>query len=69
MRPTKAHLVFTFAVLLAINTMNFFDRQILPAVQEKIKDDWKLSDTELGWLGTALMALAVMALFSSFLSG
>ena len=25
--------------------MNFFDRQILPAVQEKIRKDWNLSDS------------------------
>jgi MFS family permease len=37
--------------------MNFFDRQILPAVQEKIRKDWELSDSELGWLGTAFIIL------------
>jgi MFS family permease len=37
--------------------MNFFDRQILPAVQEKIRKDWNLSDSELGWLGTAFILL------------
>jgi MFS family permease len=37
--------------------MNFFDRQILPAVQEKIRKDWDLSDRELGWLGTAFIVL------------
>src|SRR5262249_40925937 len=40
-RVGTGSLVYSFGVLLAINTMNFFDRQILPAVQEKIKDDWK----------------------------
>src|SRR5437764_9308633 len=55
--PKSSHLVFTFCVLLAVNTMNFFDRQVLPAVQEKIRKDWKLSDTELGWLGTAFILL------------
>jgi MFS family permease len=37
--------------------MNFFDRQILPAVQEKIRKDWLLSDSKLGWLGTAFILL------------
>jgi MFS family permease len=50
-------LVFTLAILLGINTMNFFDRQILPAVQEKIRAEWGLSDSELGWLGTAFILL------------
>src|SRR5437867_5119849 len=57
MRITTSRLVFTFCVLLAINTMNFFDRQILPAVQERIRKDWNLSDSELGWLGTAFILL------------
>jgi MFS family permease len=57
MRTTTARLVFTFGVLLAINTMNFFDRQILSAVQEKIRKDWNLSDSELGLLGTAFILL------------
>jgi MFS family permease len=37
--------------------MNFFDRQVLPAVQEKIRREWNLSDSELGWLGTAFILL------------
>jgi hypothetical protein len=37
--------------------MNFFDRQILPAVQEKVRKDWPLSDSDLGWLGTAFILL------------
>jgi MFS family permease len=57
MRITTPRLVFTLCVLLSINTMNFFDRQILPAVQEKIRNDWPLSDSELGWLGTAFILL------------
>ncbi len=57
MHVSTPRLVFTLGVLLAINTMNFFDRQILPAVQEKIKKDWDLSDSDLGWLGTAFIVL------------
>jgi MFS family permease len=57
MRTTTLRLVFTLAVLLGINTMNFFDRQVLPAVQEKIRKDWELSDSKLGWLGTAFILL------------
>lgn len=57
MRVSKLHLIFTLLVLLGINTMNFFDRQILPAVQEKIRKEWDLSDSELGVLGTAFILL------------
>jgi MFS family permease len=55
--PGMLHLAFTLAVLVGINTMNFFDRQILSAVQEKIRAEWHLSDSELGWLGTAFILL------------
>jgi len=44
---------FALAVIFAINTMNFFDRQILGAVGELIRKEWVLSDTALGTLGTA----------------
>src|SRR5262249_2896404 len=49
--------IYALCVLLAINTMNFFDRQILPAVQEKIRNKWRLDDSDLGWLGTAFILL------------
>ena len=57
MRMTAPRLRFTLFVLLGINTMNFFDRQILPAVQEKIRNQWDLYDSDLGWLGTAFIVL------------
>ena len=44
---------YTLIVLFLINTMNFFDRQILAAVTEPIRQEWGLSDTAMGWLGTA----------------
>ena len=48
---------FALAVLFAINTLNFYDRQILGAVGETIREEWKLSDTALGSLGTAFILL------------
>jgi MFS family permease len=44
-------------VLFAINTMNFFDRQILGAVTEPIRKEWGLSDSAVGILGTAFTLL------------
>ena len=44
---------FALSVLFAINTVNFFDRQILGAVGEAIRKEWALSDGSLGALGTA----------------
>jgi MFS family permease len=55
--PKAAHLVFTVCVLVGINTVNFYDRQVLGAVQEKVRKDWGLSDGQLGWLGTAFILL------------
>jgi len=52
----KGH-VYALAVLLAINTLNFFDRQILGALAEPIRKEWALSDTALGMLGTAFTLL------------
>jgi predicted MFS family arabinose efflux permease len=45
------------AVLFAINAMNFFDRQILGAIAEPIRKEWRLSDGALGALGTAFTLL------------
>lgn len=41
------------ALLFAINTMNFFDRQILGVVGETIRKEWALNDKAMGLLGTA----------------
>src|SRR6516162_8605113 len=57
MRTSRPHLTYTLLVLLGINTVNFYDRQVLSAVQEKIKADWSLSDSRLGMLGTAFILL------------
>jgi MFS family permease len=55
--PKTSHLVFTFCVLVGINAVNFYDRQVLGAVQEKVRKEWDLSDGQLGWLGTAFILL------------
>jgi MFS family permease len=57
MQTSRPHLIFTLLVLLGINTMNFFDRQVLGAVLEKIKKEWSLSDLQLGMLGTAFILI------------
>ena len=57
MGTTQPRLLFTLLVLLGINTMNFFDRQVLGAVGEPIKREWQLSDAELGLLGSAFIYL------------
>jgi predicted MFS family arabinose efflux permease len=43
---------FALFILFAINTLNFFDRQLLGALGEPVRKEFHLSDTSLGLLGT-----------------
>src|ERR1044072_6459632 len=52
MKQISSRAWFALAVLFAINTLNFYDRQILGAVGETVREEWKLTDTALGSLGT-----------------
>lgn len=56
--PTQAdesrrQALFALAVLFGINTLNFFDRQILAAVNEPIRQQWNLGDGAMGLISTA----------------
>src|SRR5205807_7212207 len=44
---------FALWVLFAINTLNFYDRQILAAVMEPVRKEWGFNDSAMGFLGTA----------------
>jgi MFS family permease len=57
MGTTKPRVIFTLAVLLGINTMNFYDRQVQAAVQEQLKTSWDAPDRILGYLGSAFIIL------------
>src|SRR5665647_2585739 len=46
---------YALGLLLAVNMLNYIDRQVLFAVFPLIKIDLRLSDTELGFLGSAFM--------------
>jgi MFS family permease len=48
---------FILGILFAINLMNFFDRQLISVVAEPIRKQWALSDSQIGWLGTAFTLL------------
>lgn len=54
---TRKQAYYALGVLFAINLMNFYDRQILGVVTEEIKQEWHLSDSKLGLLGTAFVLL------------
>ena len=57
MKDGRTKVWFALIVLFAVNTLNFYDRQILGAVGETVRDEWRLSDTALGSLGTAFTLL------------
>jgi MFS family permease len=48
---------YALAVLLGVNLMNFFDRQILGALAEPVRIEFALSDTALGVLNTAFVLI------------
>jgi MFS family permease len=53
----KRHLAFPMFLLFAINFMNFYDRQVVGAIGERIKQEWQLSDSQLALLTTAFVLL------------
>lgn len=54
---SRGQLTYALSVLFAMNFMNFYDRQVIGAVGEKIKQEWQLSDGQLGSLTTAFVLL------------
>jgi predicted MFS family arabinose efflux permease len=53
----RKHATYALVVLFAINAMNFYDRQIIASVSKPIIDEWHLSDTALGGIGTAFIII------------
>src|SRR5215470_8851809 len=44
-------------VLVAINILNFYDRQVAGAIAEPVRKEFSLTDTQLGWINTAFTVL------------
>lgn len=57
MGKTESRVWFTLFVLLAVNTLNFYDRQVIGAVAEPLREDLSLSDFQLGWMTPAFVLL------------
>ena len=55
--PAKVARWWPLAVLVAINILNFYDRQVAGAVVEPVRREFGLSDTQIGWLNTAFTLL------------
>ncbi len=56
-RFSPRRLTYTLAVLFGLNFLNFYDRQVIGAVGERIKAEWQLSDGQLASLTTAFVLL------------
>ncbi len=55
--PGKVAAWWPLAVLVAINVLNFYDRQVAGAVVEPVRKEFSLSDTQIGFLNTAFTVL------------
>ncbi len=53
--PSSTYNRYALVLLLSVNLLNYIDRQVLYAVFPLIKTDFHLSDTALGFLGSAFM--------------
>ncbi|MDD2899491.1 MAG: MFS transporter [Desulfuromonadaceae bacterium] len=59
--PVAGRARYALALLLTVNLLNYIDRQALYAVFPLIKSDLNLSDTGLGFLGSAFMLCYMLA--------
>lgn len=59
--PRKLRPYALLALLTALNFLNYIDRYVLPAVQEMIKSEFKVSDRDLGWLTGAFFVCYMIA--------
>lgn len=55
--PAKVARWWPLTVLIAVNILNFYDRQVAGAVVEPVRKEFHLSDTQIGWLNTAFTLL------------
>ncbi|MFZ5624349.1 MAG: MFS transporter [Gemmatimonadota bacterium] len=61
--------MYALLLLAAINVLNYLDRNVIFALFEPIKRDLGLTDTQLGWLGSAyILVFSVTALPAGVLS-
>ena len=51
----------SLAVLMAVNILNFYDRQLVGALTEPIRKEFSMSDAQIGLIGTAFIWLCALA--------
>jgi MFS family permease len=62
-RLTPAYRWYALGLLALINLLNYLDRNVIFALFEPIKRELSLTDTQLGWLGSAyILVFSVAAL-------
>ena len=54
---SSAAAYWSLFVLVAVNILNFYDRQVAGAVIEPVRKEFSLSDAQLGWINTAFTVL------------
>src|SRR2546430_1425628 len=59
--PSRAYAAYVLGLLTLVNLLNYLDRNVVYAVFEPIKRDLKLSDAQLGWLGSAYIVVLSLA--------
>src|SRR5256885_11754531 len=57
----RTYAVYVLALLTLVNLLNYLDRNVVYAVFEPIKRDLRLSDAQLGWLGSAYIIVLSLA--------
>ncbi|HZD92613.1 MAG TPA: MFS transporter, partial [Candidatus Sulfotelmatobacter sp.] len=55
--PAKVTAWWPLTILVAINILNFYDRQVAGALVEPVRKEFSLSDTQIGALNTAFTVL------------
>lgn len=53
--PDRKQAGFTFSILILINVLNYMDRTILPAVLPHLQNEFNLTNTESGLLGSSFL--------------
>src|SRR5256714_11708120 len=59
--PSRAYAAYVLGLLTLVNLLNYLDRNVVYAVFEPIKRDLHVSDTQLGWLGSAYIIVLSLA--------
>ena len=58
---TRRYAAYALGLLTAINLLNYLDRNVIFALFEPLKRDLGLTDTQLGWLGSAYILVYSLA--------